>query len=194
MRSVVTVLLVASALVAFSTCADGLYADDAKAIKDGDVCDRDYFQAKFDMMMLDMAIKQRQPEGKIGLNLVSTVHNLEDMNKKYPNHEGIKKWKDHAEEIQKKIDPNADRRADWKPGMPWDEANFVQYWVNFYTTKECLKNNDREKAKLYFSNVKQNYEILNRPDRLKDYPDDLKKWFEDSKEEVEKIDKQLKGK
>jgi hypothetical protein len=171
----------------------GLYADDIAAITSGDVNDRDYFQAKFDMLMLDMALKQRQPEGRIGFNLVCALRNIEDVAKKYPNHEGIKQWKVRVEDIQKKIDPNADRQAAWKPGMPWDESNFVQYWVNFYTSKEAQKNNERTNAKMYLSNVKQNMEFLARPDRLKDYPQDLRDWFEQSKSEVAKMDKELSG-
>lgn len=170
----------------------GLYADDVAAITNGDVNDRDYFQAKFDMMMLDMAIKQRQPEGRIGFNLVSALRNIDDIAAKYPNHEGIKQWRAKVQNVQKQIDPNADRQAAWKPGMPWDESNFVQYWVNFYTTKECLKNNERDKAKMYFSNVRQNMEFLSRPERLKDYPAELQKWFDDSKQEAGTIEQQLK--
>src|SRR5438874_2050837 len=107
----------------------GLYDDDKKAAT-GELADRDYWQARWDIMMLDLAIKQRQPEGKIGLNLVSTIKNLEDLAKKYPNHEEIKKMKAHAEEIQKKVDPNASRSEAWKPGCPWDESNFAQLWIN----------------------------------------------------------------
>src|SRR5206468_3124747 len=117
------------------------------------------FQAKFDMMMLDLAIKQRQPEGRIGFNLVSTQRNIADVARKYPNHEGLKKWQQKVEDILQKIDANADRGAAWKPGCPWDEANFVQYWVNFYTSKEAQKNNERSNAKMYLSNVKQNLDI-----------------------------------
>ncbi len=172
----------------------GLYDDDVKNLKSGDLNDRDYWQAKFDIMMLDMAIKQRQPEGRIGLNLVSTIKNLDDLIKKYPNHEELKKWKEHAAEVEKKIDPNASRGESWKPGCPWDESNFVQYWVNVHAAKSAYDAKEMDKSKMYLSNVKQNLEILSRPDRLKDYPEELRKWFDESKAQVEKLDKDLKGK
>jgi hypothetical protein len=172
----------------------GLYDDDAKQSKTGDLNDRDYWQAKWDMMMLDLAIKQRQPEGKIGLNLVSTIKNLEDLAKKYPNHEEIKKMKEHAEEVEKKIDPNAGRSESWKPGCPWDEANFSQLWINWHAAKAAAKANDPEKAYMYMTNVMQNFDLLNKPDRLKDYPEDLRKWHDDTKPEAAKFMKELKEK
>ena len=171
----------------------GLYDSDAKTVKSGDLNDRDYWQAKFDMMMLDLALKQKQPEGRIGLNLVSTVNNLKDLAKKYPAHTELKEMLAKAEDIQKKIDPNASRSDSWKPGCPWDEANFVQYWVNFHAAREALKAKEMDKAKMYLSNVKQNQEFLSRPDRLKDYPEELRKWYEESKPEVEKMDKEASG-
>src|SRR5437016_12260159 len=122
-----TALLLLAALASPAVRAaggPGLYDDDKK-VASGELNDRDYWQARWDMMMLDLAIKQRQPEGRIGLNLVSTIHNLEDLTKKYPNHEENKKMKGHAEEIEKKIDPNASRSESWKPGCPWDESNFT---------------------------------------------------------------------
>lgn len=172
----------------------GLYEDDAKNVKSGDLNDRDYWQAKWDMMMLDYAIKQRQPEGKIGLNLVSTVRNLEDLKKKYPKHEDIAQMLEKAESVQKKIDPNANRNADWKPGCPWDEANFAQLWINWHAAKAAAAEKEYDKAYGYMTNVRQNYNLLSAPDRLKDYPDELKKFFDDTKPESEKFMKELKEK
>ena len=31
-----------------------------------------------------------------------------------------------------------------------------------------------------------------KPDRMKDYPDDLRKWVEDNKEDVDKTEQELK--
>ena len=43
-------------------------------------------------------------------------------------------------------------------------------------------------------NVRQNYEIMMKPDRLKDYPDELRKWIEDNKPEADALYKDLKEK
>jgi hypothetical protein len=37
------------------------------------------------------------------------------------------------------------------------------------------------------TNVIQNYDILLKPDRMKDYPDDLRKWVTDNKTEADKM-------
>src|SRR4051812_41489601 len=117
--------LVLVALLAPATRAGGLYGDDGKNVTTGDINDQDYWWTKFDMMMLDLAIKQHQPEGHIAVDLASTIRRLDDLVKKFPKHEEIKAWKKHADEVNAKIDQNADRGASFKPGCPWDESNFA---------------------------------------------------------------------
>jgi len=174
--------------------AAGLYADDAKNVEKGELNNQDYWWTKFDMMMLDLAIKQRQPEGRIGLNLASTLRRLDDLVKKYPKHEEIKKWKEHAEEIERKIDPNASRGTYFNPGCPWEEANFAQLWVNYHWARAAVKENDYNTALSCMQNVMQNYEIMLKPDRMKNYPDDLRKWVEDTKPDADKFYKEIKAK
>jgi len=164
-----------------------LYADDTRDKTTGDLPDQDYWWAKFDNTMLDLALKQRQPEGRIGLNLVSSIHRLDDLIKKYPKHEDLKKWKAHAEEIQKKIDPNANRGTPMNAGCPWEESNYAQLWVNWHFAKMLLEKNDYEQAYLMLTNVMQNYSIMLKPDRMKDYPEDLRQWVIDSKPEADKM-------
>jgi hypothetical protein len=144
------------------------------------------------MMMLDKAIEQKQPEGKISVDLAIAIRRLDDLAKKYPQHEEIKKWKEHAEEINKKIDPDANRNVDWKPGCPWDESNFAQAWVNYHWGKMQIAANEIGPAKGTWSNVKQNFDIMLKPDRMKDYPEDLRKWMEDNKDDVDKTWEDLK--
>jgi hypothetical protein len=165
----------------------GLYDDEAKAVTTGDIADQDYWFAKFDMTMLDLALKQHQPEGKIGLNLVSTTGRLKDLVKKYPKHEELKKWLAHAEDVAKKVDPNANRGASFNAGCPWDESNFAQLWVNFHFSQMLLEKKDYEQARSMLGNVIQNYDIMLKPDRMKDYPEDLRKWVEDNKAEADKM-------
>jgi hypothetical protein len=124
----------------------------------------------------------------------STSNRLNDLAKAYPNHEQIKEWKEKVEKIQAKIDPNANRGESFKPGCPWDESNFAQLWVNFHHAKLLAEKKDYEKAHGLMQNVMQNYEIMMKPDRMKDYPEDLKKWVEDNKPEAEKFMKELKEK
>jgi hypothetical protein len=166
----------------------GLYDDD-KNVKEGELNDRDYWQAKWDMMMLDYALKQKQPEGKIGLNLVSTVHNLEDLKKKYPKHGEVAEMLEKATKVQEKVDPNADRGGAWKPGCPWDEANFAQLWINWHAAHAAAKEKEYDKAWGYMTNVNQNIDLLSAPDRLKDYPDELKEFYDKTKPEAKKFSK-----
>jgi len=196
-RQIFSMGLVAGFFFAFSTVkmsAAGLYADDAKKAEKGDLNNQDYWWTKFDMMMLDLAIKQRQPEGRIGLNLASTIRRFNDLEKKYPKHEEIKKWKEHAEDIEKKIDPNASRGTYFNPGCPWEEANFAQLWVNYHWAKTAAKENDYNTALSCMQNVMQNYDIMLKPDRMKDYPEDLRKWVEETKPDADKFYKEVKAK
>jgi hypothetical protein len=172
----------------------GLYDDDTKDATTGDLNDQDYWWTKFDMNMLDLALKQRQPEGHIGLNLASTIRRLDELAKKYPRHELIKQWKDKANAVNGKINPGASRGEPFKPGCPWDEANFAQAWVNYHHGKMLLEANDLNSAYGSFLNVKQNFEILRRPDRMKDYPADLRGWVEGVAAEVDKTFADLKVK
>ena len=191
-RSSLAIFVMALSILMPNFTRAGLYDDEKKDITKGDLNDQDYWWTKFDMMMLDLAVKQKQPEGKIGLNLVSTQKRLDDLIKKYPKHEELKKWKEHADEIQKKINPDADRHADWKPGCPWDEANFAQAWVNYHWGKMQIEDKQISEAKGTWQNVRQNIDIMLKPDRMKDYPEDLRKWMEDKKEDVDKTWEDLK--
>ena len=116
----------------------GLYGDEAKNATTGELNDQDYWWTKFDMMMLDLAIKQHQPEGHIAVDLASTSRRLDDLAKKYPKHEEIQKFKVQVAEVQAKIDPDADRGKSFGPECPWDESNFAQLWVNLHWAKARL--------------------------------------------------------
>ena len=172
----------------------GLYGDEAKDVKSGDINNQDYWWTKFDMMMLDLALKQHQPEGKIGLELASTIRRLEDLAKKYPNHEEIKAWLKHAKEVSDKIDPNAPRGVSFNPGCPWDEANFAQIWVNLQWAQMKYDANQIDEAHGLLQNVEQNLAIMLKPDRMKNYPEDLRKWVEDAKPKADALLAKIKEK
>lgn len=165
----------------------GLYDSNSGDITSGELNSQDYWWTKFDAMMLDLALKQHQPEGRISVDLASTINRVNDLLKKYPKHEEILKWKTHFEEVQGKIDPNAPRGASFTTECPWDEANFAQLWVNFHWAQAAAKEKDWSTARSCLQNVEQNYEFMLRPDRMKDYPEDLRKWVTDSKPEADKL-------
>jgi len=165
----------------------GLYGDPGKDIATGDLNDQDYWWTKYDIMMLDLALKQQQPEGRIAFNLASTQKRLDDLTTKYPKHEELKKWKAHVDDVVSKIDPNAPRGTYFKVGMPWEESNFAQLWVNFHYAQTLIAANDYEQAYSMLTNVMQNYDIMLKPDRMKDYPEDLRKWVTDNKPEADRM-------
>ena len=174
--------------------AAGLYDDESKNAEKGGLNNQDYWWSKFDMTMLDLAIKQHQPEGRIGINLAVTLKRINDLAKKYPKHEEIKKWKAHAEEIEGKINPDANRSIYFNPGCPWEESNYAPLWVNFHWAKTAAKANDYNTAFSCMQNVMQNYPIMLKADRMKDYPEDLRKWVEENKPEADKFYKEVKAK
>jgi hypothetical protein len=145
-------------------------------------------------MMLDLAVKQHQPEGRIGMNISIALRRMDDLIKKYPKHEGIQKWKKHFEEVQAKINPDASRNVNFTTECPWDEANFAQLWVNVHWMQFLVEQKNWKDAEPLISNIKQNYTIMLAPDRMKNYPEDLRKWVVDSKPEADKLIAEVKAK
>ena len=174
--------------------SQGLYGDEGKNVTSGDLNNQDYWWAKYDAMMLELAIKQHQPEGHIAVDLAGSIRRLEDLSKKYPKHQEIAKWKARAEEVDSKINPNADRRTSFGPECPWDESNFAQLWVNLHWAKVAYDAKDYTTALSDMQNVMQNYPIMLAPDRMKDYPEDLRKYVIDSKPDADKLYKAIKEK
>jgi hypothetical protein len=138
--------------------------------------------------MLEDAIKTRQPEGLIGLQLVSYQHRLDDLVKKYPNHADLKKWKARADEIQSKIDPNAERRmVSWKKGFLWDQDTYAQPQVNVPRGKFAEEHNDLETAYGCYSLAASKLDYLvQHPDMMQDYPDDAKAWVKEQQPLIDK--------
>ncbi|HEX4342449.1 MAG TPA: hypothetical protein VH255_03610 [Verrucomicrobiae bacterium] len=172
----------------------GLYDSDSATITTGELNSQDYWWTKYDAMMLEIALKQHQPEGRIGIDLAIALRRIDDLLKKYPKHEEILKWKAHFEEVQSKIDPNADRGASFTTECPWDESNFAQLWVNVHFLKFLVDQKAWNDAEPLVSNIRQNYEIMLAPDRMKNYPEDLQKWVTDSRPEFDKLAATVKSK
>ena len=174
-------------------CRAGLYDDDAKNATTGELNDQDYWWTKFDMMMLDLAIKQHQPEGHIAVDLASTGRRLDDLAKKYPKHEEIQKFKSRVAEVQAKIDPNADRGKPLDrsaPGMSQTSRSYGSICIG----RSAFAAKDYDTAESCMQNVMQNYEIMLRPDRMKNYPEELRQWGVDAKPVADKLDAAVKEK
>jgi hypothetical protein len=193
-RSYMMVALVTAGLTVPVGRAQGLYADEAKSVTSGPLNDQDYWWAKFDAMMLELAIKQHQPEGHIAVDLASSIRRLDDLSKKFPKHQEIAQWKARAQQVDSKIDQNANRGASFGPECPWDEANFAQLWVNLHWAKVAYDAKDYNTALGCMQNVMQNYQYMLRPDRMKNYPEDLRKYVEDSKPGADSLYKSIKEK
>src|SRR4051794_21713172 len=72
----------------------GLFADDIKEQKTGDIRLLDYWHAKFEYLKLQEAVKTRQPEGTIAVSLGSFGRDVDELIKKAPMHDELKKWKE----------------------------------------------------------------------------------------------------
>src|SRR3954469_14698650 len=101
--------------VLLASSAFGQLYGGTQDVTGGDLDDQDYWWARFDDLMLDVALKARQPEGRIGYQLVGSLKRLDELLVRFPNHDGIKKMKDHAQGIVAKIDPKAERNAALAP-------------------------------------------------------------------------------
>jgi len=191
----ITIIAALAAVVAIPAArAQGLYGDEGKNVTSGDLNNQDYWWAKFDAMMLEIAIKQHQPEGRIAVDLASSMRRLDDLTAKYPKHQEIARWKARAEEVDSKINPNADRGAGFTSECPWDEANFAQLWVNLHWAKVAYDARDYATAASDMQNVMQNYPIMLAPDRMKNYPEDLRRYVIDSKPGADKLYQAIKAK
>ncbi len=168
--------------------------DGGKKVVSGELNDQDYWWAKYDAMMLELAIKQHQPEGHIAVDLASSIRRLDDLAKKYPQHKEIAEMRARAQQVDAKINPDAPRGASFTPQCPWDESNFAQLWVNLHWAKVAFDMKDYNTALSDLQNVMQNYNFMLRPDRMKEYPDDLRTWVVDSKPEADKLYRATKDK
>jgi hypothetical protein len=193
-RSFTIVAALAATIAIPSGRAQGLYGDEGKNVTTGDLNNQDYWWAKYDAMMLELAIKTHQPEGHIAVDLASSIRRLDDLSKQFPKHQEIAKWKARAAEVDSKINPNAPRGASFTSDCPWDEANFAQLWVNLHWAKVAYDARDFNTAQSDMQNVMQNFAIMLAPDRMKNYPEDLRKYVVDSKPEADKLYAAIKAK
>jgi len=176
----------------------GLYDSDSTSIKSGPILDRDYWRAKWNSTQLDEAIKQKQPEGAILMAVISQIQLLDDLIKKYPNDEDLKKWKAQAEEVQAKISPDANRRDEFKAGCLWDDVNYREAYVNYNYAKLAIEQGNWDAAHDGLSYAQRNLEPLQKRikdnDRVSAWPEGAAKWVNDTATEVAAMNQQVNAK
>ena len=175
-----------------------LYGSDSTSVKTGDLMDRDYWRAKWDSIRLDEAIKERQPEGAILIAVIGQTQLLDELIKKYPNHQDLKAWKAHAEDIKAKIDPNANRRDSFKPGSLWNETNYKEAYVNYNYAKVAIEKKDWAAAHDGLNYASRNLGFLvdrvKAGDRVNAWPEGAAKWVQDTSADVARLNVQVNAK
>jgi len=166
----------------------GLYAAEAGAKTGGPIKSRDYWQSKFNAEQLEQAIKDHQPEGAIGMNLIFSIRLLDDLLKQYPNHAELKAWRARATQVQKMIGDNFNRRDSFKPGCLWNEDSYMQSYVGYNTAKTAMAEKDYELGFMMAGLAKQKIEFLTGSgDRMANYPAEAKAFINKIKPEVNEM-------
>ncbi len=111
----------------------GLYDDDDKSLESGDIALRDYWRAKFNAEMLEQALKTRQPEGAIGMELISTLSFLDELlTATYPSHQDLQAWRARAKTIQDKMGPDFQRSGSFTSRCMWNEHSYREAFVGMH--------------------------------------------------------------
>jgi hypothetical protein len=163
----------------------GLYDDDKKSITSGDILDVCYWQTKFAYLKFEAALASRQPETPIRLQTADVVNSTTDVLKEYPNHEDLKKWKAKAEDIAKKIDPNA-VPADWKSNFAhWKDYSYEAGWRSYHIAKMAAAADDWGLARSHADEAVT--QLTRTVARMEQWPADVQAWVNASKAEMEKL-------
>ena len=167
----------------------GLYDDDNEAVTSGALKLLDYWRAKFNAEQLEEAIKTRQPEGAIGLELVSVVSLLDDLLKTYPNHDELKAWRERALAVQKRIDPNASRNDGFDSRCVWHEHSYREAWVGYHCGKLAEQEGDSAFAADCYRTARQKLGYLtgrlDSSERVGDWPPSVPLWIRETSAELE---------
>lgn len=167
----------------------GLYDQDNKAVTTGALKELDYWRAKFNAEQLEEALKTRQPEGVIGLELVSVVSLLDDLLKTYLNHDDLKSWRERAVAVQKMIDPEASRRDSFDGRCVWNEHSYQEAYVNYYAGKFAESQGDSASAAGAFRTALQKLNYLSgrleANERVADWPASVPVWIRETKAELD---------
>ncbi|HEY0719883.1 MAG TPA: hypothetical protein VGE50_01390 [Gammaproteobacteria bacterium] len=153
----------------------GLYDDDNSSITGGDIFDVIYWQTKFAAQKLDAALKSRQPESAIKGIIPAVIHGCDDLLATYPNHSEIQKWKQTAEVIQGKINPDAPP-ADFKSDFAhWKDYSYESGWRFYHLAKMAVEVNDWSAAHEYAGDTETHFgRIL---ERMHAWPSEVHEWI-----------------
>jgi hypothetical protein len=152
----------------------GLYDDDKAAVTSGDLLDVCYWQTKFAALKLEAALKSRQPEWPIRLLVADVINSCTDLLRTYPGHEDVMGWRDHAREIEKKIDPNAPS-ADFKSNFAqWRDYSYESGWRFYHLAGMAAADDDRSLALSY---AREGIKQLERTvERMAEWPAEVQEW------------------
>lgn len=154
---------------------------------DRDVNGQDYWQARFDGMMLEEALKSHQPDAPIHSILVGHMHRLEALARKYPNNLQIAALKTRAEAVDAKLIAAASEGAHFTPGFPWEDREFAQAWVNYHWAKTAMAEQDYVTAVTCLEAVQRGYASLAKSNRQVEFPEVQRQWLDDHKNESEQM-------
>ncbi len=161
----------------------GLYDDDKNAVTSGDVLDVIYWQTKFAARKLEAALKSRQPEYAIRGLIPSVVNGCTDVLTTYPNHGEVKQWMDNAQEIEKKIDPNAPPEDFTSAFGQWKDYSYEAGWRFSHLAKMAAQAGDWAGAHSHASDAGQH---LGRAlDRMAAWPAEVQSWIKSSHAEMQ---------
>ena len=138
------------------------------------------------------------PDVQLGGAEVGQAQLLDELIKKYPNHEDLKKWKARADEIKSKIDPDANRQEQFKPGCLWAEGNYKEAFVNVNYAKVAIDHQDWAAAHDGLNYADRNLGFLRQrikdSDRVNAWPPGAAEWVTASSADVAKMTDLVKGK
>ena len=147
-----------------------------------DIAEIDYWEIKYHAIMMEDALKTKQPQGPLAVDVAVLKRNLDDYIAKHADNENLKKWQQRVKEVEKRLDPNADRSKSFKPGFLWDDNAFKQSWVSMHLAKMALADKDYDTAFMHYANAKEKLnQLLTIKDRMEDWPEEAMKWVKDMK-------------
>lgn len=182
--SLVAAVLVVGGLA--QAAPKGLSAEEARAVTSGDLDDQDYWWAKFDARMLEDAVRTHQPEGRVAVDVASSIRRLDELAARYPRHAEIAGWRARAKEVAARLDPNALRNVAYGPGCLWAEANYAQAWVNWHWGRMQLDGGDRQGRGLV-AHALHNLDLLSAPGRMDHYPAETRQWVIDTRQAAQRL-------
>ena len=139
----------------------GLYDDDDQRLESGDIAVRDYWRAKFNAEMLEQALKTRQAEGAIGMELISSLSLLEELLATYPSHQDLQAWRTRAKTIQDKMGPDFQRGGSFTSRCLWNEHSYREAFVGMHCGDMGAASDDWELAFDCYRTAGQKLEFLN---------------------------------